>query len=59
MYIINRRGWMGCGERDMWKRGLTRFDDLWYNINIMSLGKSLIWVLFIILVGSEPAGYII
>jgi hypothetical protein len=50
---------MGCGERDMWKRGLTRVDDLWYNINIMSLGKSLIWVLFIVLVGTEPAGYII
>jgi hypothetical protein len=51
MYIVNRGGLDGWG---LWKRDLTKADDLWYNINIMSLGKSLIWVLFIILVGSGP-----
>jgi hypothetical protein len=43
---------MGCRERDMWKKDLTKVDGLWYNLVIMSLGKSLIWVLFIILVGN-------
>jgi hypothetical protein len=52
MYIVNRGGWMGCRERDMWKKDLTKVDGLWYNLVIMSLGKSLIWVLFIILVGN-------
>jgi hypothetical protein len=35
------------------KGDLTKVDRLWYNLGIMSLGKSLIWVLFIILVGSD------
>jgi hypothetical protein len=51
MYIVNRGGCMGCREMDVWKNDLTKVDGLWYNLNIMILGKSLIWVLFIILVG--------